>query len=327
MNDEDISGNLKIKDYTNNSNLEEDSNTLGKDRKSIIKNGGQLGDYTIVQQNFNDEPSSINNNSSYRNGINDSNDSKNSKDSKKEEEMKKKNKNEKKDKNKETNKNILEFKVILLGSVSVGKTSIADRFINNYFKNNYKCTIQAEQRAKIINEDSNTIIKLNIWDTTGQEKFRSLTRQFYHDSDGAIIVFDLTNKTSFEQLRDWIEDLKSYGPGDTEIIIIGNKSDLVNGRVIPQEEIISFVKDDYSYFEVSAKNGNNISLAFDKIKELMMENKKRKDKKEKKKKKNEYEDNEKNKSKRVSREGSYLRNTINKSIYNANNNNIKNKCC
>lgn len=326
MNDEDISGNLKIQDYTNNSNLEEDSNTLGKDRKPITKKGGQLGDYTMVQQNFNDEPSSINSNSSYRNpNINDSSDSKNSKDSEKEEEKKKKNKNEKKDKHKETNKKTLEFKVILLGSVSVGKTSIADRFINNYFKENYKCTIQAEQRAKIINEDSNTVIKLNIWDTTGQEKFRSLTRQFYRDTDGAIIVFDLTSKQSFEQLSDWIEDLKSYGPGDAEIIIIGNKSDLVNERVIPQEDIISFVKDDYSYFEVSAKNGNNISLAFDKIKELMMENKKRKDKQEQQKKNKNDEDNKKNKSKRVSREGRYLTNTleINKNVYNENNN----KCC
>lgn len=191
MNDEDISGNLNIKDYTKNSQTEEDSNTLGNNRKTMTKNGGQLGNYTIIEQNFNDEPSSINT-SNRNSNVNDSSDSKNSKDSKKEEERK--TKNEKKDKNKEINKKTFEFKVILLGSVSVGKTSITDRFIHNYFKENYKCTIQAEQRAKIINEDSNTIIKLNIWDTTGQEKFRSLTRQFYRDSDGAIIVFDLTSK-------------------------------------------------------------------------------------------------------------------------------------
>ncbi len=319
MNDEDISGNLNIKDYTKNSQTDEDSNTLGNNRKTMTKNEGQLGNYTMIEQNFNDEPSSVNT-SNRNSNVNDSSERKKSKDSKKEEERK--SKNEKKDKNKETHKKTFEFKVILLGNVSVGKTSIADRFIHNYFKENYKCTIQAEQRAKIINEDSNTIIKLNIWDTTGQEKFRSLTRQFYRDSDGAIIVFDLTSQQSFEQLSDWIEDLKSYGPGDTEIIIIGNKSDLVNERVIPQEDIISFVKEDYSYFEVSAKNGNNISLAFDKIKELMMENKKRKDKQKKIQK---DEDNKKNKSKRVSREESYLRNTldVDKKIYSENNN----KCC
>ena len=102
--------------------------------------------------------------------------------------------------NKSKDKSKIEFinlKIIIVGDVSVGKTSIIGKYINNSFNDNYKCTIQAEQQTKIIEEDNYTSIKLNIWDTAGQEKYRSLTRQFYRDCQGAIIVCDLTKKKNF----------------------------------------------------------------------------------------------------------------------------------
>ena len=142
---------------------------------------------------------------------------------------------------------IIDIKIILLGDSAVGKTSIIGRYINNTFKENYSCTIQAEKKMKIINEDENTSLRLNIWDTMGQEKYKSVTRQYYHDSDGAIIVFDLTKRK----------------------------------REISEEEIKQQLNNDYFYLEVSAKTGNNISLAFDKLKKLIMEYLKIKDKKKK----------------------------------------------
>ena len=159
----------------------------------------------------------------------------------------------------------------------MGKTSIIGRYINNAFDDDYQCTIQAEQQSKVIKEDENTSIKLNIWDTVGQEKFRAVTRQYYRDCHGAIIVFDLTKRSSFEQMKIWLEDIKNYGNNDTVIIIMGNKSDLTGEREISSNEIkekLNELNDDYLYFEVSAKNGNNISMAFDKLKKLIMENRK-----------------------------------------------------
>ena len=176
---------------------------------------------------------------------------------------------------------IIDVKIILLGDSAVGKTSIIGRYINNTFKENYSCTIQAEKKMKIINEDENTSLRLNIWDTMGQEKYKSVTRQYYHDSDGAIIVFDLTKRETFDNVKNWINDLRSYGSEDTNIIILGNKSDEKNKREISEEEIKQQLNNDYFYLEVSAKTGNNISLAFDKLKKLIMEYLKIKDKKKK----------------------------------------------
>ena len=164
----------------------------------------------------------------------------------------------------------IDLKIILLGDCGVGKTSIAGRYIDSSFKGNYYATIQVEKRVKIINEDDKTSLRLNIWDTAGQEKFRSITRQFYRDCHGAFIVFDLTKKSSFNEVRNWIDELKTHGNDDTVIIILGNKSDLTAEREISEEDIKNEIQNNYKYFEVSAKTGNNISLAFDELKKLIM---------------------------------------------------------
>ena len=113
---------------------------------------------------------------------------------------------------------------------------------------------------------------MNIWDTVGQEKFRTLTRQYYHDCHGAVIVFDLTKRETFEYLPKWIKELKDNAPDKIAILILGNKSDLTDERVVSPEEITKFIEDNYLFFEVSAKNGNNITLAFDKIREKISNN-------------------------------------------------------
>ena len=268
-NDEDIVG----------SNVEQDNILLEKGRKTESSNyeGAISNRFTVVENNFSDEPSDIKDDS-----VNISKNSE-SKNNSKIEALKKK----KKEKKTQKKTNIVNIKIILLGDVSVGKTSIVGRYINNYFDEFYKCTIQAEQQKKIIKEDEETSIKMNIWDTAGQEKFRSLTRQYYHDCDGAIIVFDLTKKESLDKIINWFEDIKNYGNDYTKIIILGNKSDLTGEREVSSDAIKDQLKklnddddEDYSYYEVSAKNGNNISMAFDKIKKLIMEYRNKKEKKE-----------------------------------------------
>ena len=165
----------------------------------------------------------------------------------------------------------IDLKIILIGDAGVGKTSISERYIDSSFKDVYQATLQVEKRMKIINEDDKTSIRLNIWDTAGQEKFRSITRQFYRDCQGAFIVFDLTKKSSFNELKTWINELKTHGNDDTVIIILGNKSDLTTEREISEDVIKNEIKDKYKYFEVSAKTGNNVSLAFDEMKKLIMQ--------------------------------------------------------
>ena len=165
----------------------------------------------------------------------------------------------------------IDLKIILLGDSGVGKTSISARYIDSSFKDNYQATLQVEKRMKIINEDDKTPLRLNIWDTAGQEKFRAITRQFYRDCHGAFIVFDLTKKSTFNELKNWINELKTHGDEDTVIIILGNKSDLNTEREIPEEDIKNEIEKNYKYFEVSAKTGNNISLAFDEMRKLIMQ--------------------------------------------------------
>jgi len=168
--------------------------------------------------------------------------------------------------------NLIDIKIIMLGDVSVGKTSIIGRYIDNSFQEAYKCTIQAEKRSKVINEDENTSLRLNIWDTAGQEKFKSVTRNYYRDAHGAIIVFDLSSRDTFNEVRNWIKELKTYGSEETVIIILGNKSDLSSQRAVSEDDIKKELNDEYFYLDVSAKTGNNISLAFDRLKKLIKEN-------------------------------------------------------
>lgn len=250
------------------SNFEEDNNVLKKRKISeSSKDDVQIGHrFTMVEKDFSEEESeqideSVN--ISKNNEASNSNNNSKIKESKKKKEKKNKDKLELK---------LINFKIIFLGDVSVGKTSIIQRYINNFFDVNYTCTIQAEQFTKVIKEDNNTSIKLNIWDTAGQEKFRSLTRQYFRDANGAIIVFDLTKKQTFDYVYTYINEIKNYGENDTIIIIVGNKSDLTSEREIPLNDIKNKLNDEFFYFEVSAKTGNNITMVFDKMKKLIMEN-------------------------------------------------------
>jgi len=293
----------KYEDSIVGSNIDQDNNILEKARITASSRGNDIqlmNRFTVVENNFSEEPNDekeeSDNNSKTKDNKNIDNNPIIEEDNKNKYDDKTKNKSE---------ITFINFKIILVGDVSVGKTSIIGRYINNSFDDDYQCTIQAEQQSKVIKEDENTSIKLNIWDTVGQEKFRAVTRQYYRDCHGAIIVFDLTKKKSFEQMTEWLNDIKNYGNSDTVIIIMGNKSDLNSEREIFPNEIkekLDQFNDDYLYFEVSAKNGNNISMAFDKLKKLIMENRKNienmninevKNKKDKKDKNDKKEKNDK----------------------------------
>lgn len=158
------------------------------------------------------------------------------------------------------------FKIIIVGDISVGKTSIISRFIENKFTEGIKSTLVNENLKKKIRIDNSTIVTLNIWDTIGDERFRILTHQFYQDSHGALLIFDITNKETFNKLEIWIKDIIQNTPPDCILMIIGNKYDLNENRKISYDEAnILSQRFNISYYEVSAKNGNNIALAFEQL--------------------------------------------------------------
>ena len=164
------------------------------------------------------------------------------------------------------------FKIILIGSSGVGKSSILQRYIQKVFNDSYSCTIGVDFFMKSIDIGDKSI-KLQLWDTAGTEKFRSITTGYYRGANAAFVVFDLTSKPSFKSLNEWIENYYKYSNPDSEknVILIGNKSDLVDKREVTEEEIENFAKDNnIMYFETSAKDGKNIDECFYFISEKLM---------------------------------------------------------
>ena len=164
------------------------------------------------------------------------------------------------------------FKLILIGSSGVGKSSILQRYIQKIFNAEYTCTIGVDFFMKTINIRDKSI-KLQLWDTAGTEKFKSITTGYYRGANAAFVVFDLTSKSSFDSVSEWIENYYKYSNPDSEkhVILIGNKSDLKENREITQEQIDNFVMNNkIKYFETSAKNGENIEECFYFIAEKLM---------------------------------------------------------
>ena len=183
----------------------------------------------------------------------------------------------------EENKYEYIFKIILIGSSSVGKSSILQRYIQKVFNETYSCTIGVDFFMKSIDVGEKSI-KLQLWDTAGTEKFRSITTGYYRGANAAFIVFDLTCKPTFDCLNEWIENCYKYSNPDSEknVVLIGNKCDLADKREVKQEEIEKFIKDNNNimYFETSAKSGKNIDECFYSISEKLVKDFENKDKEE-----------------------------------------------
>lgn len=169
-------------------------------------------------------------------------------------------------------KTTYEYKTILLGSISVGKTAILSRFVTNEFNNEHQCTIKTEFKTKFVNINNTTQAKLSIWDTCGDEKFRAITRQYYRDAHGILLVYDVTSRSSFDKINDWYMEIKNNAPEDAVVILVANKTDLVKERQVSPEEGQEVAgRVGVEYIEVSAKNGDNVYLLFEKLSQLLMD--------------------------------------------------------
>ena len=163
------------------------------------------------------------------------------------------------------------FKLILIGNSGVGKSSILQRYMNKTFEESYKCTIGVDFLMKSIEVKGKTV-KLQLWDTAGQEKYKSMVASYYRGANVALVVFDITSHSSFESLPLWIENYYKNGPEQKNIILIGNKKDMADQRQVTQEEAEEFSEtNNMIYFETSAKEGDNIDYVFNFAAEKLLE--------------------------------------------------------
>ena len=164
------------------------------------------------------------------------------------------------------------IKLLLVGNSNVGKTSILLQYIDNFFPDSHLSTIGVEFKAKII-EYKNFKVNLQIWDTSGQERFHSITNNFFRNADCIFFVYDITNYKSFEGAKTWIKESKEVG-NFFQKMLIGNKSDLVEQREVPEEELNNYCKENKLIsLEVSAKEKKNLNEAFNKMIELIFKDK------------------------------------------------------
>jgi Ras-related protein Rab-2A len=160
------------------------------------------------------------------------------------------------------------FKVIVVGESGVGKSNLMMRYMDDKFNNNYELTIGVEFGTKIIKFNNNQTVKLNIWDTAGQESFRSIVRSYYKEATVALLVYDVTNIKSFNSLQKWLDDITGMSHNPC-MMLVGNKIDLTNANTnankrevtVEQGEIFAS-EHGMGFIETSALNGTGVNDAF-----------------------------------------------------------------
>jgi len=154
------------------------------------------------------------------------------------------------------------LKYIIIGDAAVGKSNLLLRYVHGQFKPEYQLTIGVEFGAKNI-EIGSKIFRIQIWDTAGQENFRSITRAYYKNSVCALVVYDISSRDSFNNVMSWIEDCRNQSPKTIFIVLVGNKCDLEDKRQVTYEEGKDLAdKNELLFFESSAKDGINVDDIF-----------------------------------------------------------------
>lgn len=157
------------------------------------------------------------------------------------------------------------YKLVFLGDQGTGKTSIITRFMYDTFDNAYQATIGIDFLSKTMYLQDRTI-RLQLWDTAGQERFRSLIPSYIRDSSVAVVVYDITNRSSFTNANKWIDDVRAERGDDVVIMLVGNKTDLSDRRQVSTQQANAFADEVGALFiETSAKIGVNIKAVFRKL--------------------------------------------------------------
>jgi small GTP-binding protein len=154
------------------------------------------------------------------------------------------------------------YKIVVVGSSGVGKTAIVNQLVNKTFKEEGQPTIGVEFKSFAINAEGE-LVKLQIWDTAGQERFRSVSKAYFRNAIGALLVFDLTQKPTFDEVNTWLNDLTTLCAANAYIVLVGNKSDLKDDRAVSAGEADEAARRyNLEYIETSAKDGSGVAEAF-----------------------------------------------------------------
>ena len=128
------------------------------------------------------------------------------------------------------------YKLLLLGDSSVGKTCILTRYTDNIFHGDNLSTIGIDSKIKSVTLENGKSVKVQIWDTAGQDRFKSMTKSFYKSAHGIVLVYDVTNPDTFDSVRKWIETIKEEAPEKVKVLLLGNKCDCIDQKKISKEE-------------------------------------------------------------------------------------------
>jgi Ras-related protein Rab-1A len=154
------------------------------------------------------------------------------------------------------------FKLLLIGDSGVGKSCLLLRFADDTYTESYITTIGVDFKIRTVEVDGKTI-KLQIWDTAGQERFRTITSSYYRGAHGIIVVYDVTDLESFNNVKQWLHEITKYANENVNKLLVGNKSDLINKRSVSFEQGQEFAKSmGIEFVETSAKNATNVEKAF-----------------------------------------------------------------
>ncbi|KAI7751690.1 hypothetical protein M8C21_032363, partial [Ambrosia artemisiifolia] len=154
------------------------------------------------------------------------------------------------------------FKVVLIGDSAVGKSQLLARFARNEFSIDSKATIGVEFQTQSLVIDQKKV-KAQIWDTAGQERYRAVTSAYYRGAVGAMLVYDMTKRQTFDHMTRWLEELRGHADKNIVIMLIGNKCDLASLRAVPVEDAQEFAeRENLCFMETSALESTNVESAF-----------------------------------------------------------------
>jgi len=154
------------------------------------------------------------------------------------------------------------FKLLLIGDSGVGKSCLLLRFADDTYTESYISTIGVDFKIRTVELDGKTI-KLQIWDTAGQERFRTITSSYYRGAHGIIVVYDVTDVDSFNNVKQWLHEIDRYASENVNKLLVGNKSDLASKRAVTFEQGKEFADSlGIEFVETSAKNATNVEKAF-----------------------------------------------------------------
>ena len=164
------------------------------------------------------------------------------------------------------------YKILLLGDSSVGKTCFLMRYADNTFQEIHMSTIGLDYKLKNVQIDDGKIVKIQIWDTAGQDRFRSITKNYYKGAHGIILLYDVTSRKTFENVKNWVTQIKEEVSDKVTIILVGNKIDDESNRKVSTEEGEQMAKEcGLNFFETSAKSGINIDTTFNELVKKIVE--------------------------------------------------------